>query len=273
MVVNRNTFVNLLDFVDEFPHYFLGCNAALPRIGGSVLAHDHYQGGGEHMPMHHAPALKTLHLENYKDTILEVLDWPGTAIRVVSKNRENIIEVCDYIRKAWVDYDNPKLNISSKDENQNPQSALSPSVIKTARGYEMNLIFRNNAVSNEYPDGIFHAHPEYYAVKQEPIGLIEAQGLFILPGRLVKQLDEIKKALEYGKDAKLPEDESEFKLVWDELRETLQGNTDKNVIKNAIREELASICERILINTAVFKNKQDLIVFLNSLGFMQGNEK
>lgn len=273
MVVNRNTFVNLLDFVDEFPHYFLGCNAALPRIGGSVLAHDHYQGGGEHMPMHHAPALKTLHLENYKDTILEVLDWPGTAIRVVSKNRENIIEVCDYIRKAWVDYDNPKLNISSKDENQNPQSALSPSVIKTARGYEMNLIFRNNAVSNEYPDGIFHAHPEYYAVKQEPIGLIEAQGLFILPGRLVKQLDEIEKALEYGKDAKLPEDESEFKLVWDELRETLQGNTDKNVIKNAIREELASICERILINTAVFKNKQDLIVFLNSLGFMQGNEK
>ena len=89
----------------------------------------------------------------------------------------------------------------------------------------------------------------------------------------MKQLDEIKKALEYGKDAKLPEDESEFKLVWDELRETLQGNTDKNVIKNAIREELASICERILINTAVFKNKQDLIVFLNSLGFMQENEK
>ena len=281
MVVNRNTFVNLLDFVDEFPHYFLGCNAALPRIGGSVLAHDHYQGGGEHMPMHHAQVLKTLHLSNqlsdylsnrisnYENTIVEILDWPGTAIRVVSKSRESIIEVCDCIRKAWVDYDNPKLNIASKDEHQNQQSALSPSVIKTDRGYEMSLIFRNNAVSNEYPDGIFHAHPEYYAIKQEPIGLIEAQGLFILPGRLVRQLNEIAKALESGKTAQLPDNESEFGLVWKELRESLQGNTDKDAIKNAINEELGSICERILLNTAVFKDKQDLVAFLNSLGFIE----
>ena len=168
-----------------------------------------------------------------------------------------------------MDYDNPKLNIASKDEHQNQQSALSPSVIKTDCGYEMSLIFRNNAVSNEYPDGIFHAHPEYYAIKQEPIGLIEAQGLFILPGRLVRQLNEIAKALESGKTAQLPDNESEFGLVWKELRESLQGNTDKDAIKNAINEELGSICERILLNTAVFKDKQDLVAFLNSLGFIE----
>nr|WP_125981103.1 UDP-glucose--hexose-1-phosphate uridylyltransferase [Bifidobacterium goeldii] len=267
MHVDRDTFEHLLDFVDRFPGYFLGCNAALPRIGGSVLAHDHYQGGGELLPMHRAAAWKTLHAAQWSDAVVEILDWPGTAVRVVSPSRETIIAVSDAIREAWVGYDNEALGIASHDADGNRQSALSPSVIVTDRGYEMSLIFRNNAVSEQYPEGVFHAHPEFWPVKQEPIGLIEAQGLFILPGRLVDQLGAIKQALAAGSD--LPESVSEFTLVWDELRAVLGDNRDPEAIEAAVHDELGSICERILGNTAVFKDKSITLSFMQALGFEQ----
>lgn len=276
MVVNRTTFVNLLDFVDQFPGYFIGCNAALPRIGGSVLAHDHYQGGGELMPMHRAKALTTLSIPAYDDAIVEILDWPGTAIRVVSANRNSIIDLSDMIRQAWVDYDNPRLSIHSHDSEGNRQSALSPTVILSDRGYEMSLILRNNAVNNQYPDGIFHAHPQYYSIKQEPIGLIEAQGLFILPGRLVSQLQLLKQALLTGK--RLDESIADFRLPWQELHEQLSDSLNclspqeaNQLLDHAINEELGSICYRILNNTAVFKQKEDLLAFLTTLGFLQAH--
>lgn len=267
MHVDRDTFVQLLDFVDRFSGYFLGCNAALPRIGGSVLAHDHFQGGGELLPMHKAPAWATLRLPAYPDATVEILDWPGTAVRVVSASRETIVEISDMIRRAWIEYDDPAADIASHDADGNRQSALSPSVIVTDRGYEMSLIFRNNAVSETYPDGIFHAHPEYYPVKQEPIGLIEAQGLFILPGRLVEQLGAIEDALVSGGD--LPDAVGEFALEWEELTAALAGNREREAVRAAIREELGSVCERILGNTAVFKTKEQTRGFLASLGFVE----
>ena len=114
MHVSRSTFGHLLDFVDRFPGYFLGCNAALPRIGGSVLAHDHYQGGGELLPMHKAAAWATMTLPEYPDATIEILDWPGTAVRVVAKSRDTIIEVCDKIREGWINYSTPSWTSSAK---------------------------------------------------------------------------------------------------------------------------------------------------------------
>ena len=241
------------------------CPGVLPRIGGSVLAHDHYQGGGELLPMHKAATWSAFTLAGYPDAVVEILDWPGTAVRVVSKNRQSIIDVSDIIREAWVGYDDAANGIASHDADGNRQSALSPSVIVTERGYEMSLIFRNNAISDEYPEGIFHAHPEYWPVKQEPIGLIEAQGLFILPGRLVDQLGIVEEALAEGRD--LPDEVSEFSLEWGELAETLAGNRDREAIRQAIHDELGSVCYRILGNTAVFKRKATTQTFLESLGF------
>lgn len=265
MHVDRDTFTHLLDFVDQFPGYFLGCNAALPRIGGSVLAHDHYQGGGEILPMLKSPAWASLIVPHHDNTIVEILDWPGTAMRVICQSRDEIIAIADLIRTAWIDYDDAAAGIASHDATGNRQSALSPSVIHTARGYEMNLILRNNAISDEYPEGIFHAHPEFWPVKQEPIGLIEAQGLFILPGRLTRQLNVIEDALATG-SAKLPDEVSEFTLVWDELNTALDGSRDRDAIRAAVRDELGSICERILGNTAVFKSKEQTLTFLEELG-------
>ncbi|RSX57420.1 UDP-glucose--hexose-1-phosphate uridylyltransferase [Bifidobacterium samirii] len=264
MHVDRDTFGQLLDFVDRFPGYFLGCNAALPRIGGSVLAHDHYQGGGELLPMHRAAAWATLTVDGYADTTVEILDWPGTAVRVVSPSRRSIIDVSDMIRLAWERYDDEAAGIASHDADGNRQSAVSPSAIVTDRGYEMSLILRNNAVSDLYPEGVFHAHPEFWPVKQEPIGLIEAQGLFILPGRLIDQLALIEDALAEGRP--LPDAVSEFSLEWAELGFLLNGSRDRETIHKAIEDELGDICRRILVNTAVFKTKEQTKAFLMPLG-------
>ncbi|MBT1173764.1 galactose-1-phosphate uridylyltransferase [Bifidobacterium sp. MA2] len=267
MHVDRDTFGHLLDFVDRFPGYFLGCNAALPRIGGSVLAHDHYQGGGEALPMFHAPAWAVLSTPaGLPDATVEILDWPGTAVRVVSRSRDAIVEVSDAIRRAWINHDDEAHGITSRaPATGERQSALSPSVIVTDRGYEMHLIFRNNAVSERYPEGVFHAHPEYWPIKQEPIGLIEAQGLFILPGRLIDQLGRIEAALAAG--GPLPESEREFELQWTELVAKLNGNRDPEIIHAAVRDELGSVCHRILGNTAVFKDRRLTLDFLGAIGF------
>ena len=141
--------------------------------------------------------------------------------------------------------------------------AVSPTVIKTADGYEMNLILRSNITSKQYPDGVFHAHPEFHVIKKESIGLIEAQGLFILPGRLEQELEEVKEALLKGA---LPEELKDFRLLYDEIREKNTPHT-KEEADEAMRDELASICERILKNTAVFETHQDTEKFLRGLGF------
>jgi len=262
MHVDASTFGKLMDFTDMFPHYFIGCNAALPRIGGSVLAHDHYQGGGEVLPMHKAKALETLKNKAYSNAVVEVVDWPGSVVRIVSKDRRAITEIGEIIRKKWVGYNNPELGIIAEDKD-GIHNAVSPTVVKTKRGYEMSIIFRSNITSERYPDGVFHAHPEFHAVKKESIGLIEAQGLFILPGRLEAQLDEIAGCIERGDG--LPSELAEFGMLYDEAYALYA--VDKSAgAHSAIKKELGSICYRILENTAVF-NKAQIIEFMRDLGF------
>ncbi|RSX54787.1 galactose-1-phosphate uridylyltransferase [Bifidobacterium dolichotidis] len=260
MHVDRSTFRKLLDFVDRFPDFFLGCNAALPRIGGSVLAHDHYQGGGEQMPMHHAAAVHERASAVDSRVSIAVLDWPGTAMRLTSTDRDALVAIADRIRLAWEQYDNAALHIASHDAQGNRQSAVSPTVIATDHGYELSLILRNNAVSEEHPQGIFHAHEEFWPIKQEPIGLIEAQGLFVLPGRLITQLGELEQALCQG--AALPQHLAEFHMVFEETQQLLQGATDEQSVRVAMRDELGSICTRILRNTAVFPDVRETEAFL-----------
>ncbi len=259
MHVDRATFTKLMDFADMFPHYFIGCNAPLPRIGGSVLAHDHYQGGGEILPMHRAGAVYTLKRKDHGDAVVEVVDWRGTVIRVVSKNRLTIEEICSEINEKWVNYDDPALGIVHEDAD-GVHNAVSPTVVKTERGYEMSLILRSNITSERYPDGIFHAHPEFHMIKKESIGLIEAQGLFILPGRLEEQLGELEKIIEAQKP--LPAEFADFRLVYDEVKE-IGGN-----VHEAMQTELGRICNRILLNTAVFKEKAQTVEFLKEMGYI-----
>ncbi|MDV6239433.1 galactose-1-phosphate uridylyltransferase [Trueperella bernardiae] len=264
MHVDADAFRQLISFVDQYPSLFIGCNAALPRIGGSVLGHDHYQGGGELLPMHTAKTWKEVQDPDHPDAGVEILDWHNTAIRVVSPDAETVVAVCEKIHDAWVSYSNPELGIIARDD-EGVHSATSPTVIRTERGYEMSLILRSNVTTEEFPAGVFHAHPEFHAVKQESIGLIEAQGLFILPGRLDSELALIADAIESGAD--LPADLEPFRLLFDETKEALSGSTDRAAIDAAIRDELGSICERILDNTAVFKHKEQTLAWLLDHGF------
>ncbi len=264
MHVAEDTFVNLLDFVDRFPHYFIGSNAALPRIGGSVLAHDHYQGGGEILPMHKAKALYTLKNKAYRGVTFEIVDWPGSVYRVVSKKRKPIQEICNAINQKWISYDNAELGIVSKDE-EGIHSAISPTVVKTKRGYEVSMILRNNITTERYPDGVFHAHPEFHIIKKESIGLIEAQGLFILPGRLEAQLGEIEKLIVENKP--LTAEYQEFDMIYGEMKALCNGDYSAARVHAAVQEELGSVCSRILENTAVFKDKEQMIDFVKDLGF------
>lgn len=266
MHVDKETFPKLMDFVDLFPHWFIGSNAALPRIGGSVLAHDHYQGGGEILPMHKAKALYTLRNPKYPNSIVEIVDWPGTVVRVVSFNRDEIIEISEQINNKWINYTNLDLDIIAKDED-GIHSAVSPTAVKTERGYEMSIIFRNNITSDMYPDGIFHAHPEFHIIKKESIGLIEAQGLFILPGRLENELEQIKLLIVNNKP--LTEEFKDFKMVYDEIIELCNGNYSYDNVTKSIENELGSICYRILENTAVFKTDDLTIEFMEDLGFYE----
>ena len=261
MHIDRQTLENLVDFVDKFPHYFIGCNAPLERIGGSVLAHDHYQGGGEILPMHKAKAVHTLKHKDYPNAIIEVVDWQGTVVRVCSHSRRDIVELCEKVRSAWVSYNNPELGIINED-SEGIHNSISPTVVKTERGYEMSVILRSNVTSEKYPEGVFHAHPEFHVIKKESIGLIEAQGLFILPGRLEGELSEIEKIIEENRQ--LPPEYAAFKLVYYETKAIYES--EKIDVHGAMKKELGSICSRILKNTAVFKDRQQTIKFMTDLG-------
>ncbi len=259
MKVDRQTFANLIAFADKFPHYFIGCNAALERIGGSVLAHDHYQGGGETLPMHIAKIKVPLTLEGYEELDMGILDWPGTVIRVSGKDKAKIIEVSDRIRCAWNIFTDESQDLIAKTEKQH--HSVSPSVVKRGDIYEMSILLRSNLTSEKYPDGIYHAHPEFHIIKKESIGLIEAQGLFILPGRLEAQLADLEKCIEAGA---LSEELAEFELVYNETKAIYDSG--KNV-HEAMQQELGSICYRILENTAVFSDKDKFYTFLSGIGF------
>lgn len=262
MHVDRSTFLKLADFVDMFPHYFIGCNAPLPRIGGSVLAHDHFQGGGEILPMHRAGVYKTLSRAGF-DGLAEVVDWPGTVIRVVAKNKQAVADVCEEIRAKWVKFEDKSLGIIPEDD-AGVHNAVSPTVVKTERGYEMSVILRSNVTSEQYPDGVFHAHPEFHSIKKESIGLIEAQGLFILPGRLEGELARVEEVIEGG--GRLPEEYEQFRLVYEEAKKIYEGDRAAGA-RAAMKAELGSICGRILENTAVFKDKWLTVKFMEELGF------
>lgn len=262
MRVDRQTLWNLTEFARLFPEYFIGSNAALSRIGGSVLAHDHYQGGGEILPLQKAAIRTELTLAGYKDIDIGIVDWPGTCIRLVSANRDRLVEVADKIRVAWNDFSDSSLGIVAHDE-EGQHNGVSPTVRVCDGKYEMNVILRCNITSEQYPDGVFHAHPEFHVIKKESIGLIEAQGLFILPGRLVNQLAQVEQCL---LDGKLTDDLIDFAMIYDETKALVKDWTAEGV-HAAMQDELGSVCYRILQNTAVFKDEQQTIRFLEGIGF------
>lgn len=266
MCVSDATFARMADFVDIFPHYFIGSNAALPIVGGSILAHDHYQGGKKVLPVFSRPARRYFKVSGDGDVNVSVVDWYNSIVRIESKNRKQAIEVANMFRRAWDCYSDESVNVlcaTQNGEEKIQHNAITPILSINDDGeYQFNLILRNNRTDDEHPYGIFHPRAELHNIKQESIGIIEVMGLFILPGRLAGEMTQIRNIL----TGKTPLD---FKALSDEqhplhkhlgmITQLVVDNgtaCSDEVAENAVTDYINNVCEQILDTTAVFKNDQ-----------------
>lgn len=266
MFMSDATFARMLDFVDMFPHYFIGSNASLPIVGGSILAHDHYQGGKKVLPVFTRPSRRYFNVQGYPDVNVSVVDWYNSIVRIESKNREHALEVANKFRNAWDNYSDESVNIlcqTTQNGAHTQHNAITPITSLNDDGeYQFNLILRNNRTDETHPFGIFHPAEELHNIKQESIGIIEVMGLFILPGRLAKEIA----GMQYILTGKTPLD---FKALAEETHPLHKhlGMITQLVVDNgtALKEDNAkkvitdyinNVCEQILDTTAVFKNDE-----------------
>ena len=268
MHIAEDTVEKVLDFVDYLPNYMIGSNAALPIIGGSILNHEHFQGGEHLMPMHYAKIKERFTAIGFEDVEVGIVDWYNSVIRLKSESREKIATLSKKIISAWANFSDEACGVFAKTDGV-PHNSLSPVCRKDGKYYVMDMILRNNITSKEYPDGVFHAHPEYHNIKKEGIGLIEAMGLFILPGRLKKQLYSIAEIL-CGRVSFNRQDKT--LLVHNDMIEELLGEGLSSSMEDAekrVTDRVNVICKNILYNTAVFKDdsigRNGFIKFLNSV--------
>lgn len=248
MQMNRDSFERMFDFVDQFPHYFIGSNADLPIVGGSILTHDHFQGGRYEFPMERSETRFTFDT-GIKGLSACALKWPMTCLKMESESRQTLAGAMDRVLNAWRRYSDEGLGIIARSGNT-AHNAVTPVVRKTEKGYIAYLLLRNNITTDEHPLGVFHPHAEYHHIKKENIGLIEAMGLFILPGRLKKELAQVEEFL--AGEAPLPPDSPHrlwVKEICDQLPEDRKGVD----IGEYIRVEVAKVCCELLHNTGVFK--------------------
>ena len=274
MHVDGTTPAKLLDFVDVLPNYFIGSNASLPIVGGSILDHEHFQGGKHLMPMHHAPIRTRYAHPGFPHLTFGILDWYNSAVRFEGPRDE--AEACAAkIIEAWKSFDCPACEILSH-TGDTPHNACSPILRKIEDMYSFTIILRNNRTDEKYPDGIFHVHPEHLNIKSEGIGLIEAMGLFILPPRLKRQLAAIADILcgnaEYDETA-LNTPENDLYLHRNMIKTLLSEGraASKEEAEARVKDFVNKTCAAILDNTAVFKNdetgRRGFDAFLRSMGF------
>jgi len=194
MVIDRSVFAKLLDFVTLFPHYFVGSNADLPIVGGSILSHEHFQGGRYSFAMERAEIEKKLSFKGFEDVSAGIVKWPMSVIRLSSENKDRLIELADKILYAWRGYTDEEAFIYAR-TNGEPHNTITPIARRRGQAYELDLVLRNNITTDEHPLGVFHPHAELHHIKKENIGLIEVMGLAVLPSRLKKELCDLKAAI------------------------------------------------------------------------------
>lgn len=260
MKFTENTLKRLLDFIDLFPHYFIGSNADLPIVGGSILTHDHYQGGRHEFPIERAEIEKSFINHRFDGVQIGIVNWPMSVIRLNSSNRENLIEAAMHIYHSWQRYSDIENDIIAY-SNETPHNTITPIARKKNGVYEMDIVLRNNRTSVEYPDGIFHPHPELHHIKKENIGLIEVMGLAILPGRLESELKKIEQIL--TGEIKYTEEEiksdidickhAEWIISLLEKYTLPLSNTEAEVL---LKTEIGEIFAKVLEDAGVFKRTE-----------------
>lgn len=252
MKIGKDTFTRLLAFVAKFPHYFIGSNADIPIVGGSILSHDHYQGGNYEFAMAKAEHDWSFDWSLFPDIQFSVLKWPMSVVRLRGKDRAELIQAADRIYRHWKSYSDPVVDILSF-SNEVPHNTITPIARKKGGQYELDLVLRNNRTSEQFPFGIFHPHEDVHHIKKENIGLIEVMGLAVLPARLELELAEVEKFLQ-----RLPSTVEPYHVEWAEELGKQYGNVvTKEQAKKIIQEETGKKFLKALSDAGVFKRNQE----------------
>ena len=256
MTISKQTFVNLFDFIDIFPSYFVGSNADLPIVGGSILSHEHYQGGKHRFPLFDSKVRYEIKKQKYPSVRMEYLNWYNSVIKLSSTNRDELIELASHILNKWKQFDCEEVDIISHDSN-GPHSTITPIANMENGRYQLFMILRNNRCNEMHPDGIFHAHKEHHNIKSEGIGLIEAMGLFILPGRLERQIREVEfilsNSVKVDDEYLISKDIVIHKEMINKMIKDFGQENTKEKAHDIVINHINNTCLDILCNTSVFK--------------------
>lgn len=278
MVISKKTFSLLLDFVRQFPHYICGSNADLPIVGGSILSHNHFQGGNYVFPMQEAAVHQSFQCSKYKNISIGLLKWPLSVIRAAGSSIEDLVEFSDYVLGCWKDYCDESADIiayTGSRDGKVPHNTITPIARINSEGkYEMDLVLRNNRTTEQYPDGIFHPHKEIHHIKKENIGLIEVMGLAILPGRLETEVAQVKDIL--CGTANIAEIYSQQHALYkhrfwiEEILGEYGNSLTKERATEILRKEIGKKFETCLEHSGVFKQTDDGLKafgrFMDSMG-------
>ena len=252
MVIDREAFRKLLDFVTLFPHYFVGSNADLPIVGGSILSHEHFQGGHYCFPMERAAVEKKLRFDGFEDVKAGIVKWPMSVIRLRCADQERLVELADKILTCWRGYTDKSAFIFAK-TGDTPHNTITPIARRRGEDYELDLVLRNNITTEEHPLGVYHPHAELHHIKKENIGLIEVMGLAVLPARLKQELAALEEVILNDGEAT---GELEKHAQWvAELKEK-HTFTAENVA-NILKIEVGKVYAQVLEHAGVYKRDEE----------------
>ena len=261
MKIDRSAFRKLFDFVRQFPHYFVGSNADLPIVGGSILAHEHFQGGHYTFAMEKAPVERKISFAGYEDIEAGIVKWPMSVIRLTGKDSERIVDLSDRILTAWRGYTDEAAFIYAETEGEK-HNTITPIARMRGDRYEIDLVLRNNITTPEYPLGVYHPHQELHHIKKENIGLIEVMGCAILPARLKKEMADLKDAVLSGKDYRADEELAKHADWMDEIRAKYSDLNAEN-LDGILQKEIGIVFSKVLECAGVYKrNPQGQEAFL-----------
>ena len=251
MKVERATFVKLFDFIKLFPHYFIGSNADLPIVGGSILSHDHFQGGNYEFAMAKAPIEREFTVKGYEDVKAGIVKWPLSVIRLSCADEKRIIDLADHILKAWRGYTDEAAYVFAETDGE-PHNTITPIARKRGDMYELDLALRNNITTPECPLGLYHPHNELHHIKKENIGLIEVMGLAVLPSRLKEEMEVLSDYIVNGKDIRSNE-KIEKHADWVEAFRPKYDVINSDNVDAIIKEEIGIVFKKVLEDAGVFK--------------------
>ena len=253
MVIDGKAFKKLFDFVKLFPHYFIGSNADLPIVGGSILSHEHFQGGNYEFAMAKAPVEKEFSSAQYPDVKIGIVKWPMSVIRLSGKDSDRLVELGEKILTAWRAYTDEEAFIFAETDGEK-HNTITPIARMKGEDYELDLVLRNNITTEEHPDGVYHPHKELHNIKKENIGLIEVMGLAVLPARLKTELKLVEEALINGTDLA----DNEITLKHKEWADSFKGNytiTADNAEK-IVQDEVGKVFSKVLEHAGVYKRDE-----------------